>query len=259
MERFLWFAHDLEVERTGSRHLEEAFQVLMREGFAQDWQSRQLLDCGDGECRPVVASLTGYMEVIPVFGILTGAEVETVDTKLEDLASVTAVVAGVGGGTMPLFLHSMFAQSRVICVDVDARVFEVARDYFHLPSERVESYVMDARAFFEEKTSVWAGATLVVLDLFDSTGRSPSYLGDIEFLRHLKRYLAVGGAVVVNLVEVAWHEVGYDYWQSTLSAFSEVFPTNLYFRADDGNVALSANTRLIDYRHQEAITASWWH
>ena len=108
----------------------------------------------------------------------------------------TALVLGVGGGSLPKFLLHHFPQCRVDAVDKRQKVVEVARTYFSLPdSPNLQVHIGDGVAYMD------AGATqydLLVVDLHDSEGMAPAVFQSTFFTTCHQR-LGANGILVINL------------------------------------------------------------
>ena len=79
---------------------------------------------------------------------------------------------GMGGAILPRFLIRAFAGCQVDVVERRAKVVEVARDYFQLPSSPLlRTHVMDAARFVRE----WRGRPfdLILVDLHGPDGTAP--------------------------------------------------------------------------------------
>ena len=63
----------------------------------------------------------------------------------------SALVLGLGGGSLPRFLMHVFPTCRIDVVERRAKVVQVAHDYFHLArSPRLRTHVCDAEVFLRE-------------------------------------------------------------------------------------------------------------
>src|SRR5262245_32783471 len=84
----------------------------------------------------------------------------------------SALVLGLGGGSLPRFLMLAFPMCRIDLVERRAAVVQVAHDYFHLArSPRLRTHVCDAEVFLREHP----GRTydLILVDLHDPRGTAP--------------------------------------------------------------------------------------
>ena len=103
----------------------------------------------------------------------------------------SALVLGLGGGSLPRFLMHVFPTCRIDVVERRAKVVQVAHDYFHLArSPRLRTHVCDAEVFLRADS----GRTydLVLVDLHDRKGTAP-LVTEAGFVAACARRLAVTG------------------------------------------------------------------
>jgi spermidine synthase len=108
----------------------------------------------------------------------------------------SALVLGLGGGSLPRFLMHVFPTCRVDVVERRAKVIQVAHDYFHLArSPRLRIHVCDAEVFLREEP----GRTydLVLVDLHDAKGTAP-LVTEAGFVASCARRLAARGVLATN-------------------------------------------------------------
>jgi spermidine synthase len=109
----------------------------------------------------------------------------------------SALVLGLGGGSLPRFLMHAFPTCRLDVVERRAKVVQVAHDYFHLArSPRLRIHVCDAELFLREDP----GRTydLVLVDLHDANGNA-SLVSEAGFVASCARRLAPRGVLAANL------------------------------------------------------------
>jgi len=76
------------------------------------------------------------------------------------------LVVGLGGGTIPSFLHKHYPQTRIDAVDIDPVVVDVARQFFGFVEDAtMKGYAEDGRKFIEERPNAY---DLIFLDAFGS-------------------------------------------------------------------------------------------
>ena len=76
----------------------------------------------------------------------------------------SALVLGLGGGSLPRFLMHVFPTCRIDVVERRAKVVQVAHDYFHLArSPRLRTHVCDAEVFLRFRDRVAAAGIAVPL------------------------------------------------------------------------------------------------
>jgi spermidine synthase len=132
------------------------------------------------------------------------------------------LLAGLGGGSLPRFLHRNFPEARVEVVEINPQVLEVATQYLGFTRDaRLIVHIADARDFIARAP---AGAyDLIVLDAFADT-TVPPHLATLEFLAAVRHALAPTGVVVSNLWSRA-HNKRYDDMLATYRAAFESVAT----------------------------------
>ena len=106
------------------------------------------------------------------------------------------LIVGLGGGTIPGFLHKHFPQMTIDVVDIDPVVVEVAKRFFGFREDAtLHVYVDDGRRFIEKCREPY---DVIFLDAYGSEN-VPYHLTTREFLQAVRRALTPDGAVVANI------------------------------------------------------------
>lgn len=108
-----------------------------------------------------------------------------------------ALVLGMGGASLPRFLVHAFPDCQVDVVERRAKVVEVARSHFRLPSSpTLRIHVMDAGRYLR----TWRGQPfdLIMVDLHDSEGTAP-IVRDAAFFPACAGLLRRSGVVSTNI------------------------------------------------------------
>jgi predicted O-methyltransferase YrrM len=129
------------------------------------------------------------------------------------------LVLGLAGGTMVRQLLHLAPGIRVVAVEIDAGVLEIARQYLGLSELDVEIVLGDAYDYLAETRERFDA---VVDDLF-LTGAEDvrrARVPEGETLELLRRVTAPGGVVVANLIKGAGHAV---VRRRARNAFREAF------------------------------------
>jgi spermidine synthase len=109
----------------------------------------------------------------------------------------SALVLGLGGGSLPRFLMHAFPACRIDVVERRAAVVQVAREYFHLArSPRLHIHVCDAQVFL--RGDLDRTYDLVLVDLHDANGNAP-LVTDAGFVESCARRLAARGVLATNV------------------------------------------------------------
>jgi len=126
------------------------------------------------------------------------------------------LVVGVGGGTLPAFLHRQYPAAEIDAVDIDPEVVNVAREYFGFREDALlRAHVSDGRKFIESATRPY---DLIYLDAFGTTA-VPPHLTTREFLRAVRRIIKPDGVVVGNL----WFRQFNPLYDSMVHTYRAVF------------------------------------
>ncbi len=161
----------------------------------------------------------GYQSVVKL-GDPGHIELPYARTMLVGLAFVERpqrmLAVGLGGGTIPSFLHKHFPKAVIDVVEIDPDVVEVARKYFGFREEAgLEVHVEDGRRFIERCTRPY---DLIFLDAYGEDF-IPYRLATQEFLLAVRRALRPGGAVVANV----WSRHSNPLHDSMLRTYQDVF------------------------------------
>ncbi|MGE0576474.1 fused MFS/spermidine synthase [Reyranella sp.] len=107
------------------------------------------------------------------------------------------VTIGLGGGSVPKFLHRFAPGIRTRAVEIDADVIAVARSHFQLPADddRLQVIQGDGARYLRDHHG---SADALLLDIFDGLG-TPQNLYSQEFFDDCRAALATGGAALIHL------------------------------------------------------------
>ncbi|KAF6292782.1 eEF1A lysine and N-terminal methyltransferase [Rhinolophus ferrumequinum] len=148
------------------------------------------------------------------------------------------LVVGLGGGSLPLFVHDHFPKSCIDAVEIDPSMLEVATQWFGFSqSNRMKVHIADGLDYI---TNLAGGAARPHYDvvMFDVDSKDPT-LGmscpppafvDQPFLQKVKSILNPEGVFILNLV---CRDLGLK--DSVLGGLKAVFPL-LYVRRIEGEV-----------------------
>lgn len=109
----------------------------------------------------------------------------------------SCLLLGSGGGDLIRYLHYYLPAAHITGVDHDARMIEIAYEYFRCPkSDEIDIHAKDAETFIKTQQS---GATdLILVDLY---GRKlPPFLNDSGFYAECRRTLSENGILSLNLL-----------------------------------------------------------
>ncbi|KAM5203182.1 eEF1A lysine and N-terminal methyltransferase isoform 5-T5 [Hipposideros larvatus] len=148
------------------------------------------------------------------------------------------LVVGLGGGSLPLFVHDHFPKSCVDAVEIDPSMLEVATQWFGFcQSNRMKVHLADGLDYISNLAGGAARPHYDVI-MFDVDSKDPT-LGmscpppafvDQPFLHKVKSILSPEGVFILNLV---CRDLGLK--DSVLGGLKAVFPL-LYVRRIEGEV-----------------------
>ncbi|EHB17542.1 Methyltransferase-like protein 13 [Heterocephalus glaber] len=148
------------------------------------------------------------------------------------------LVVGLGGGSLPLFVHDHFPKSYVDAVEIDPSMLEVATQWFGFSqSDRMKVHIADGLDYISSLAGGEARTHYDVI-MFDADSKDPA-LGmscpppgfvDRPFLQKVKSILTQEGVFILNLV---CRDLGLK--DSVLAGLKAVFPL-LYVRRIEGEV-----------------------
>jgi spermidine synthase len=126
------------------------------------------------------------------------------------------LIVGLGGGTIPSFLHKHYPKAAIDVVDIDPDVVDVARKYFEFREDAtLRAHVADGRKFIEQARNRY---DLIFLDAF-SAEEIPYHLATREFLQAVRRALTPDGVVLGNI----WSRYSNPLYDSMVRTYQDVF------------------------------------
>lgn len=126
------------------------------------------------------------------------------------------LIVGLGGGTLPSFLHKHYPSMRIDVVDIDPDVVDVARRFFGFREDcALRTHVADGRRFIEECREPY---DMILLDAYGPDS-IPRHLATLEFLQAVRRALAPGGIVAGNV----WSPSSNQLYESMVRTYHEAF------------------------------------
>ncbi|HPP51585.1 MAG TPA: fused MFS/spermidine synthase, partial [Thermoguttaceae bacterium] len=128
------------------------------------------------------------------------------------------LIVGLGGGTIPSFLHHYYPQLKIDVVELDPEVVTAAKKFFGFQEdENLRAFVQDGRKYIEETKLRY---DVIFLDAFGAENVPPP-LTTREFLQACRRALAPGGLVVGNI----WSRASNPLYDSMVRTYQDVFET----------------------------------
>lgn len=108
------------------------------------------------------------------------------------------LVAGLGGGSIPMTLNDLFPDAEIDVVEIDQAVVNVAKEFFFFEeNDKMKVTVSDARVFIKRASLTGKKYDYIVLDAFGGD-YIPEHLLTMEFLGEVKEIMSVEGVLVAN-------------------------------------------------------------
>ncbi|HAK96910.1 MAG TPA: hypothetical protein DCM87_18455 [Planctomycetes bacterium] len=157
------------------------------------------------------------------------------------------LVVGLGGGSIPRFLHKRYPAMHIDCVELDPDVVAVARQYFGFAEDKtMKAHVADGRKFIEKATQPY---DIIFLDAFGADN-IPYSLATREFLLAVRKALAPKGIVVGNI----WSRYSNRLHDSMVRTYQDVFEELYYFTVRaSGNRILVAMPRAAHLTREDVV------
>ncbi|MGQ5524734.1 polyamine aminopropyltransferase [Chitinimonas sp. PSY-7] len=107
------------------------------------------------------------------------------------------VVIGLGGGSIPKFVHHYMQDTSIVAVELLPQVVHVARSMFCLPQddERLQVVIGDGATYIADMVNP---VDVIMLDAFGPTGIAES-LSTEDFFGNCRNRLTTDGSLLVNL------------------------------------------------------------
>ncbi|MDT8427547.1 MAG: fused MFS/spermidine synthase [Pseudomonadales bacterium] len=108
------------------------------------------------------------------------------------------LIAGLGGGSIPVAMHELFPEATIDVLEIDPAVVRVAEQFFNFrEDDKLDVHVVDARVFIKRAALQGRQYDYIMLDAF--TGEYiPEHLLTREFLEEVSQILSPDGVVVAN-------------------------------------------------------------
>jgi spermidine synthase len=108
-----------------------------------------------------------------------------------------ALMIGLGGGSIPKYIHHFLPEMQTRVVEINPRIIQVARSHFYLPEndEKLEVIEGDGVAYLQENSNT---TDVLLLDIFDSQGVPPEMYHQ-GFFDTCAEALHLDGMMAVNL------------------------------------------------------------
>jgi spermidine synthase len=131
------------------------------------------------------------------------------------------LVLGLGGGSLPMFLHKNYPEAIIDVAEIDPDVVAIAKRFFDVREDaRLRIHLGDARSFVEASDP--GSYDLILVDAYGANS-APAHLTTQEFLRALRRAVSPQGVVIGNL----WRRPFNASYDSMVLTYQSVFEQNM--------------------------------
>jgi len=126
------------------------------------------------------------------------------------------LIVGLGGATIPNFLHKHYPRTMIDVVDIDPDVVVVAKKFFGFKEDpTIRAHVADGRKFIEQSRDRY---DIIFLDAYGHDN-IPYHLATREFLQAARRALTPKGIVVGNV----WSNTSNPLYDAMVRTYQDVF------------------------------------
>jgi spermidine synthase len=152
------------------------------------------------------------------------------------------LVVGLGGGTLPGFLHKHYPETVIDTVDIDPDVVDVAKKFFGFREDAMmHAYVGDGRQFIEKCEVPY---DIIFLDAYGSED-IPYHMATKEFLQAVRRATAPKGVVASNIFWAADNRLHDEMVRTYQDVFDSVYIVATKYGPNEIVLAMPANTPLM--------------
>ncbi len=147
-----------------------------------------------------------------------------VGKRLADLKDLL-ILGGGGGASIRQFLF--FApQVNIDAVEIDPKVVQAGKDYFHLPDDpRLKMYIEDGRTFLNRQQKKY---DFIEVDIFAGGGNVPFYLATREYFQLIINRLNPSGVMALNIISNNGKKtLAYHVGNTIASVFPSVYSLDL--------------------------------
>lgn len=163
----------------------------------------------------------------------------------------SALLFGLGGGSIAKFLWKIFPQCQIHTVELRPTLVDWAHDYFQLPrSPRIHHHIGDAVEFASQKPLQLFD--LIIVDLFTEEGMSSKLIGH-DFFAMCERFLDSHGVLAWNV----WQSTPQDILEESIADMCAAFGKNIIFLPSktEGNLTIIALPKPIEEFKVSALKA----
>ena len=137
----------------------------------------------------------------------------------ENKSASTIAIIGAGGCSQLHHMRSLFPKATIYVVDIDAKVFDICKEYFYADDANPVFVLEDGRKFLEEHKDTF---DIVILDAYGSGCSVPPHMITKEFFLIARQSLKDNGLFMANIILNDDKEVNNAFKNSIAYAFPNV-------------------------------------
>ena len=108
------------------------------------------------------------------------------------------LIIGLGGGTLPMTLETLYPEALIDSVEIDPAVIQVAKDWFnYVPSEKQKVHAQDGRVFVKRQGLRGIKYDVIILDAFNGD-YIPEHMMTEEYFQELKSVMSDDALLMAN-------------------------------------------------------------
>ena len=164
-------------------------------------------------------------------------------------AGAKVLLIGMGGGSIATELKKMGFQLDI--VEIDPRMFKIAKEYFAFDSSGIREFVDDGRHFIQSVTPRY---DLVVIDVLNGEAQ-PYHMFTEESCRQLKSILSPDGLILINFQGYLYGKYGRAARSLIKTLADGGFICRFFFEGDQehsGDIHIAASPVEMDYTSLDA-------
>lgn len=146
------------------------------------------------------------------------------DASLEK--DMDVLVLGLGTGTYPKQLKKYFPNVSTDAVEIDAKIAQLASEYFNLKPDEANVFINDGRSFLSTPDA--QKYDIILADAYQDI-TVPFHMSTLEFFKSVKEHLKPGGVLIVNINMRSGDFTGVPEYlsQTVKSCFKKVYRVDL--------------------------------
>jgi spermidine synthase len=134
----------------------------------------------------------------------------------------SALILGLGGGTLVGVIKKQWPEAKITGVDIDAQMVEMGKKYLKLNTNNVEIVISDATKFCKKAIKDKKKYDLICIDMYNGDEFPPQF-EELEFIGQVKSLLTEDGVAVFNRL---YYGEKRKFSVKFSKKLSEVFSTN---------------------------------